>query len=135
MALVKYRTPFNTLFNDFFNDVEESNYAVTFQPQINLTENKEGYNITLAVPGFKKEDIKLEVNDNNLVITGEYKYEKNEDEKHHRTEIKYGKFERAFRLPENINIDKIDAKHEDGLLKVTLKKEEQLERKKIIKIK
>lgn len=135
MALVKYRTPFNTLFNDFFNDNLENNYEARFQPRINLTENENGYNITLAVPGFKKEDIKLEVKDDNLIITGENKFKKTESETYHRTEIRYGKFERAFRLPENINIEEIEATHEDGLLKVNLKKQELPERKKVIAIK
>ena len=135
MALVKYRTPLNTLFNEFFNDVEQEKYKATFQPQINLVENEKNFEITLAVPGFKKNDIKLEVKDDNLKITGEYKFEQSDDDKYHRKEIKSGVFERAFRLPENINIDKIEATHNDGLLKIKLPKQVIPERKKVITIK
>lgn len=135
MALVKYRTPFNTLFNDLFQDSNEENYESNIQPKIRLTENETGFEITLAIPGFKKEDIELEVTDGKLSIKGKSEFKISDQTKYYRNEISYGDFERAFKLPENVDTDKIDAKHEDGLLKIIIPKKELVKEKKVIKIK
>ena len=134
MTLAKYRTPLNTIFNDFFNESAQENYRASFQPQINLSENDRSFEITLAIPGFKKEDIELELKDNRLSIRGEYKLKSSDTDKFHRNEISNGNFERAFKLPENVDIEKIEAKHEDGLLKILMTKKELNEQKKVIKI-
>ena len=135
MVLVKYKTPLNTIFNNSFLDSARENYTVNIQPQINLIENDKSFEIILAIPGFKKEDIDLELKDNRLSIRGEYNLKSSDKDKFHRNEISNGNFERAFKLPENVDIEKIDAKHEDGLLKILMTKKELNEQKKVIKIK
>jgi HSP20 family protein len=78
------------------------------------------------IPEMKKEDIKLNVSDDVLTITGERKYEKEEkNKKYHRVERSYGSFMRSFSLPENADGTKVSAEYKDGVLKIHLPKSEK----------
>jgi HSP20 family protein len=120
------------VFDDFDRIVNalatRPNYAnvVGFQPRCDISETKDHYLVSFDMPGVKKEDIKLEVQDNQLVISGERNREIREGDgkttlRHERV---YGKFERAFTLPTSIDADKIEAHYEDGVLNVVLPKAE-----------
>src|SRR5690606_16641376 len=104
-------------------------------PAANIKENDNNIEIELAIPGMKKEDLKLEINENLLRIYAE-KEEKQEEnnEGYFRREFSYNAFERSFRMPENINQDAISANYADGVLKVTLPKQANKETKKLIDI-
>jgi HSP20 family protein len=94
-------------------------------PPANVTETKNEFNIELSAPGLKREDFKVEVEDGALVISCEKKEESNSEEKNYtRREFSYNSFYRSFPLPENVLEDKINAKYENGMLKVVLPKKE-----------
>lgn len=94
-----------------------------WMPAVDVNESDDEYLITVEVPQVKKDDIKIQVQNGMLNISGERKYE-NEDKKAHRIERFYGTFQRSFRLPDNVKEDKIDAVHKNGLLYVSLPKSE-----------
>jgi HSP20 family protein len=94
---------------------------------------KEGnIEIELEAPGIKEEDLKIKVEDGMLIISGERKFEKEDKkENYYRMERSYGSFSRSFSLPDNIERDKIGAKYENGLLKITLPKKPESQPKEI----
>jgi HSP20 family protein len=107
-------------------------------PAANISETDKEYKIELSAPGFKKDEIKIDLENETLTIYAESKMEKEEKgKKYTRKEFSYETFTRSFLLPRAANGDKIHAKYEDGLLKLTIhKKEEAINRasKKEIKI-
>lgn len=119
------------VFDDFDRTVESFlrptlAKTVNFQPSCDINECKDHYLVTLDIPGVKKEDIKIEVTGNNLVISGERQREvKQQDGNaplyHERT---YGKFERTFVMPTSVNTEKIEAHYENGVLNIALPKAE-----------
>lgn len=103
----------------FFRDAFEREWV----PAVNVAENDKEYSVELSAPGFKKDDFKIEVDNGILNITAETKQETEEQEKNYtRKEFRYDAFSRSFSLPENASDEKIDAKYEDGILKLTLAK-------------
>ena len=94
-------------------------------PSVNIIENTKDYKIELAAPGLKKSDFKIEVDSGYLTISAEQTEEKNEEEDNYkRREFSYSTFSRSFQLPENTLPDKIDARYEDGVLKLSIPKKE-----------
>src|SRR5688572_27080161 len=92
-------------------------------PSANIKENGSDFKIELAAPGLEKKDFKIEVDNGILTISSEKKEEKtDEKENYRRQEFSYNYFKRSFELPENSNPDNIDAKYENGVLKLTLPK-------------
>jgi len=95
-------------------------------PSVNIIENKEDFNLSLAVPGMKKEDFKIDVTGNLLTISCEKEEKKEEkDVRYSRKEYNYSSFSRSFTMPEDVNYEKIDATYEDGVLKLSLPKKEE----------
>jgi HSP20 family protein len=118
------RTLDNFLNNDF--GLLSTNHAQNI-PAVNIQENETEYRIELAVPYLKKEDIKVRFDNGLLSISAEQKQEV-EDKKDNYThrEFSYQNFKRNFKLPEIINEEAIDAKYEEGVLKVIIPKEKKL---------
>ncbi|QBZ84066.1 Spore protein SP21 [Hydrogenovibrio crunogenus] len=109
----------------------ESNVAA-FTPTVNTREGDYAYHIEVDLPGVKKEDIHVEVKENRLTISGERKVkEEVKEEDYHRVESSYGKFERSFTLPDNVDAENVDASTNDGVLEVVLPKKERGTSKKI----
>ncbi len=114
--------PFNSLVSDFFGDVMDF-AGRNFRADIK--ENDEEYTIEAEMPGMKKEDIQLEINNDYLTISAEHSEEKEEKEENYiRRERRQGKYTRSFYL-ENVNQDDIEAEYNDGVLEVHLPKEEK----------
>lgn len=104
----------------------------TFTPAVNERIDEKGYYLEIDLPGVKKEDIEISVNDGVLTISGERKLEKKEEKPNYtRIESFFGRFERAFKLPNDADLDNIEAKYEDGVLKVFIPKKQKPEGKKI----
>jgi len=119
------------VFEDFDRIVDSflrPTYATTvnFQPRCDVNETKDHYLVSFDMPGVKKEDIKIEVQGNELVISGERQREAKEQDGEAvlRHERMYGKFERTFTLPTTIAAEKIEAHYENGVLNVALPKAE-----------
>jgi HSP20 family protein len=120
-----------TVFDDFFKPWNEWFEGGVFGrtmniPAVNITEHKDEFMVSLAVPGLKKDDFKIDVNGNMLTISCEKEEKKEEKEaKFTRKEYNFTSFERTFTIPDEVNKEKIDAKYEDGLLKLALPKKEE----------
>jgi HSP20 family protein len=94
-------------------------------PNANIAEREKDFHIELAAPGLDRKDFKVEVDNGVLSISAKKEEEKKEENKNYKKrEFSYNSFSRSFTLPENCHYDKIDAKYENGLLKVTLPKKE-----------
>jgi len=132
---------FKPFFSDFF-DVDDffkrsGGEMMTFKfPAVNISETEKDFVVEMAVPGFKKEDFKVKVENEVLIIEAEKKEEKVEEEKNYtRKEYSHESFCRSFRLPENVKEDMIMAGYEDGMLKLTLPKTNlEVKAKKEIKV-
>ncbi|MDK2744490.1 MAG: Hsp20/alpha crystallin family protein [Nitrospira sp.] len=113
----------------------DKNEAITvaeWSPLVDISEDDKEYLIKAEIPEMKKEDIKLNVHDDVLTITGERKYEKEEkNKKYHRVERAYGSFVRSFTLPEDADGTKVGAEYKDGVLKIHLPKSEKVKPKAI----
>lgn len=94
-----------------------------FTPAVDIVEKDKEYLVKAQLPGVKKENVKVELLNGVLTITGERRYEKEEkDEKVHRVETAYGGFTRTFVVPEDVLAEKIAAEYKDGILAVHLPK-------------
>jgi HSP20 family protein len=103
-----------------------------FLPEANVMETEKAVEVTVELPGLKPEEVKLEIHDGALWVTGEKREEKEEKGKtFHRIERRTGMFRRAFAMPVEIEEAKVEAKFEAGVLKVTLPKAERVAPKKI----
>jgi HSP20 family protein len=111
--------------NDFFRPNEGWGTMMTV-PAVNITENKDNYSLSLAIPGLKKNDFKIDVEGNILTISSEKQESKEEeDEQFTRREYSYSSFSRSFTLPNEVNKEKIDAAYEEGVLRLTLPKKDE----------
>ena len=141
MGLIRYNandyrpTSFKSFLDGFFNDDFGGGSVASFTPRVDIAETEKEFEVQLHIPGVKKDEISLEVNENDLTISGERKFEDEKNEKNfHSVESYFGSFKRSFHLPDFVNRDKIDAKYVDGVLLVTLPKDEKKVSKKQIAI-
>lgn len=145
MSLVKYRngatnyfpTTGNTLLDRFFNDSYFDNTTeAVFTPKVDIMESDKAYELHFAVPGFNKDNFELNIDENVLEVSGERNFEEeNSDRKFKSIQTSWGSFKRSFSLPENIAVEKIDAKYNNGILEVVIPKDETKIVKKSIKVK
>lgn len=99
-------------------------------PAVNIAEDDNNYQLTMAAPGMKKDDFKVDVEGNTLVVSSEKESSKEEQsKKFSKKEYSYSSFSRSFSIPEDANHEKIDAHYEDGILKLTIPKKEEARRK------
>ena len=121
-GLMNYSTLLSDMFDPdkfFTNDLLADN----FMPAVNVSETDKNYEIELAAPGYKKEDFKVDVSNGILNISAETKMEKEEKGKDYtRREFAASSFSRGFSLPENEKQEDINAKYENGILKLSVDK-------------
>ncbi|MDP1677054.1 MAG: Hsp20/alpha crystallin family protein [Bacteroidota bacterium] len=135
--LVRFK-PVESIFEEIDSIV---NSALVTYPTINRTNRFSGVSmkdtgeqvlVNVEIPGVVKEDVKVNVNDGVLTILAERKQPKlKENEQWIRNEISYGAFERAIKLPYSVDVEKISATHENGLLQIVLPKHENAKPKQI----
>jgi len=118
----------NLFDDDFFPVVSHRN---GLKPAVNIREDEKNYILDLAIPGIDKKDLKIDMNDDVLTISSEKKTEnEQETDGYKRREFSYSSFCRSFYIPENVNRDMIAANYKDGILSVTLPKQEEEKNKK-----
>ena len=128
MRIVKYNNNnvFQSLINEFFNDDFGMNFLNRSHsvPSVNSLENNDSFEIDLAVPGMKKEDFTIELNDKVLVISSETSNTM-ENDKMRLNEFNFSSFQRSFRIPDSVDHDKIKANYKNGILKIKLPKRKE----------
>jgi len=148
MLITRYRSPIERfsrgrsfdLFNDFLNSFEQvensDRVLVDFQPSVNTREAKEAYHIEVDLPGIKKEDVDINIDNNVLTISGERKTKDEvKEENYYKLESSYGSFQRSFTLPEKVDIENIKASSQDGILEIEIPKLKVIDSSKKIEIK
>jgi HSP20 family protein len=141
MTLVKYAPShfrkntfgFNRMFDELFdNNLSDAVGAdTTFNtPAVNISETEKGYTIELAAPGYAEKELHVDLENNLLTIEGK-REEKTEkaDGKVNRKEFHYGTFKRSFKMPREVDSEKIDAKYNNGILSITVPKTEKEQNK------
>jgi HSP20 family protein len=131
MTLMK-RTNFPALFSDrWLTDLFDTDRffdsdlmkRMQMVPAVNVVEKNNEYEIELAAPGLDKKDFNITLENGVLTIACEKEEEKEEKDKSYtRQEYSYTNFERSFTLPENVKSDKLDARYENGVLRLVLPK-------------
>lgn len=143
MAIIKWdpfrdiltlRDRMNRLFEDMsaYRGEEKDLAASAWAPAVDIYETENEVVLTAEVPGVDEKDIEIKVEDNTLTLRGERKFEKEtKEENFHRIERAYGSFFRSFTLPTYVDHDKIEAEHENGVLKIRMPKKLELKPRKV----
>lgn len=142
MTLVKFKNRYPSFLDEFFGgDIFDSNnnssnigYSL---PAVNVRENEASFEVEVAAPGMKKEDFKIELDNNILGISSEKKEEStDEKEKYTRREFSYSSFRRTFTLPESVSENEIKAKYNEGVLRIEIpkKNKEELKHSRLIEV-
>ena len=132
--MVTLREKMNRLFEDVFTGQSEGKElaASSWAPAVDIFETENDLVMTAEVPGIDEKDIEIKIEDNTLILKGARKFEKEtKEENYHRIERSYGSFYRAFTLPNSIDPEKIQAEHENGVLKITMPKRTELKPRKV----
>ncbi|HNQ12503.1 MAG TPA: Hsp20/alpha crystallin family protein [Bacteroidia bacterium] len=110
--------------DDFLSEVDSSGSIQMRNPRVNISETNNAFQMLFEVPGFRKNDFTIKMEEDTLVISGTHQENenKNTDENVFRREFRLSSFTRKFQLPEMVNAEAISAAYEDGLLKITLPK-------------
>jgi HSP20 family protein len=121
------QTEINRLFNEAFPDFGRTPSLMNaWGPTLDLYENKDNLTVKVELPGMKKEDIEISLQDDTLTVSGERKHEETlKDAETHRLERFYGRFQRSVAINVPVQADKIKATYADGVLTVVLPKAEQ----------
>lgn len=120
-------------FDDLWTkDRQLSRQSETFHPHVDLHESDGFFLVSLDLPGIPEKDIKINVQDGRLTVSGERtREEQKADGLYRRFERSFGKFERAFQLPTNVDAEKIQARFENGVLEIMIPKAETLKARQI----
>ncbi|GGK83094.1 Hsp20/alpha crystallin family protein [Rufibacter glacialis] len=118
---------FSSMLDRFFNDTVNSRERLNkFSPQVDTCETENGYELEMALPGMKKEDIHLDFQQGRLTISGERQFnQEQKNKRYHLIESQYGSFSRSFQFPDTVKADSIEAMFENGVLHVRIPKDEQ----------
>jgi HSP20 family protein len=136
MSIIKRNEylPAFSLFDDLFSrdlwnwGLSNNSSTNTTIPLVNIKETNEDFEVEMAAPGMNKDDFKIELDGNMLIISSEKKEENEvkEGERYSRHEFSYQSFQRSFQLPkEVVDVDNIQAKYESGVLKLLVPKKEE----------
>ena len=125
-ALDDLLKPWKEIMNDLNGSRSWASFTV---PAVNISEDKDVYRLSMASPGMKKEDFKIDLEGGILTISAETEEKKEkENEKFRRKEYSYSSFSRSFNLPDAVNKSKIEATYEDGVLTLKMPKKEDVKK-------
>jgi len=123
------------IFNNQYSENSEVSIS-GFTPNVNTREDEKSYYVEVDLPGVKKEDITIDLNDGILTIKGERKLKKEISEKdYYRVETSFGKFQRSFSINDSIDLENITAESNDGVLSIIIPKKDKENNTKKIEIK
>lgn len=129
---------FNRLFEELFSDVPNRFLGDTlmergtWMPAVDIRETENAIELDAELPGLTKKDIELSVENNVLTLSGERRFENEENrDSYHRVERGYGKFTRSFTLQGTVDREKVQAKFKDGVLTIHLPKTEMAKARRI----
>ena len=135
--MMQHRNGFGRMIDDMFGDfsfgpVVTGRYPGSFQPSVNIVESDDDVRLIFQVPGMKKEDFKVVIKDGTLTVSGERGFEiDNEKQRLVHREFGDSRFSRSFTLSDKINTDSVKADYSQGLLTVSLAKQEEAKPKEI----
>jgi len=116
----------NQLFDESFGVPREQVASKAWTPAVDVYEDEDSFLIKVELPEINRDDVKVNLNENTLSISGERRVENEEKrDNYHRVERSYGQFFRSFTLPPNVNAEGINAQFKDGVLRLTLPKKEE----------
>ncbi|MCK0132572.1 Hsp20/alpha crystallin family protein [Flavobacteriaceae bacterium F08102] len=117
-------------------DDTTSDQEVAIVPSVNIADANKAFEVNVALPGLDKKDVKIEIQNDCLIVSSEKQYEKEEKNKNWmRREYGYASFQRMFQLPESADQDKIQAQMKNGVLSIKVaKKTGYTQNKKVITI-
>src|SRR5690349_8527984 len=111
---------------------DELSTSGNFVPPVDIYEDENSISLRLEIPGMKRDDLDIRLENNTLTVRGERKFENEEKEENfHRIERRYGSFTRSFTLPNTVNGEKVDATYDKGILKISLAKRAEAKPKQI----
>lgn len=124
------RVPFSGLLDNFFGPLGQINLLDDSSgnlPRVNIMEQEQGYQLELLAPGFAKDELRMNVQEDMLTISADQEKEEETTGEHYtRREFSKQSFSRSFRLPDHVDADAIKAEHLNGVLKVTLPKKKDV---------
>jgi HSP20 family protein len=132
--MITLRDRMNRLFEDMSTSKGEDKDLMpgAWAPSVDIFETENEVVLAAEIPGVDEKDVEIKVEDNNLTLRGERKFEKEtKEENYHRIERSYGSFFRSFALPSYIDQDRIEAEHENGVLKIKMPKRAELKPRKV----
>lgn len=130
-SLADYPSTFiSSLMSDVVNVLDTVN-PLDAQVPMNVKEYSEGFTVEIIIPGIKKEDVAISIEQNKLVVSYKHEYIVEENITYLKREFETKDFKRSFSLPNNINVEGINASYDEGILSVVLPKNSNQERKKI----
>ena len=125
-------TPFDELMNDTFTGYRRPAVPRAHAPAVDIREEEGAYVIEADLPGFKPEDVDVNVDNRVLTVTASRHSEANEERKgYHRVERRYGTFKRSFTLPETVDAQHIEASLKEGVLALRIPKQEAIKPRRI----
>jgi len=127
--MFSFRNRINHIFDDVFYPInrDEVEFSMeSWNPVVDVYDNDDSIVIKAELPGVDKEGIEIDVKDRVLTLKGERSSESEvKDDNYYRRERSFGRFERAFTLPADVDPDKIKADYKDGVLKIDIPKPEE----------
>jgi len=119
-----YRPLFSSFSDDFNNNDENAwNKGYKANPKVNILEGEDHFEIALAVPGYNKQDFEIALDNDQLIIKVELQDEKEEEnEKYNYRQFGTAAFSKSFTIPETVDVEKVEARYEDGILQINLPK-------------
>ncbi|MCX7677711.1 MAG: Hsp20/alpha crystallin family protein [Spirochaetes bacterium] len=133
-SLDVFRKKLDNLFDDFFSLTPTSMFEFEWSPSVDVVEDERAIHVKAEIPGIDEKDLKVTLENNVLVIEGEKKEERHEEDKNTRyvvSERRFGSFRRAISLPDGIKTDKIRASFKKGVLQIEIPKDESAKPRKI----
>jgi HSP20 family protein len=136
LPTVRKRSYAPAYLSDFFDSDFDSLFSMrASSPAVNIKENEKVYGIEVALPGIEKDKVNIDIEKDLLIISSEVEQEKNEEiDGYSRREFGSYSFSRSFRIPENVNSEKISASFKNGILTIELPKSEEKKFSRQVKI-